>query len=64
MQNHKKSKCDIVKECSYVITGFMPGIAAYRVAVGKKQRAEELVDPKTELVIVKAIEMFAEGSKF
>jgi hypothetical protein len=62
-QNRKKSKWEIMKECLYVALGLMPGVAAYRVAKGKKQNKDELMDSKLELAFTKSIEMFAEGSK-
>jgi hypothetical protein len=64
VQNRKKAKWEIAKECMYVVTGLMPGVVAYRVAKGKKRSEEEMFDSKLELTFTKGIEMFAEGSKF
>jgi hypothetical protein len=63
LQNRKKSKWELGKECLYVVLGLMPGVASFRVAKGKKQSREELVDSNMELTMTRGIEMFAESSE-
>ena len=48
-------------ECFPVFFGFKPAVDAYRIAIGKKQEAGQIVDPMTELTVMKSIEMVAEA---
>jgi hypothetical protein len=51
----------LLKEILFVLTGTKPGVDAMRVSSGKEIEEGNAFDPKTELVMTKGIELFAES---
>ncbi|GMI07708.1 hypothetical protein TrVE_jg4984 [Triparma verrucosa] len=60
-QNRKMSPRRRFFEALYVLTFVKPGIDAYRVAIGAEQEIDTLIDPKTEMVTHKGLELFTEA---
>ena len=60
-QNRKKGILRILKEMAYVFTGLKAPLDAYRVASGAEQEKDTAVDPMTEMMYTKVVEMFSES---
>ncbi|GMH91470.1 hypothetical protein TL16_g12067 [Triparma laevis f. inornata] len=60
VQYHNAGVVVMLKEALFVITFTKPGVDAYRVANGTKQRANTLVDPHNEMVLIRVLELLVE----
>ncbi|GMH71809.1 hypothetical protein TL16_g05751 [Triparma laevis f. inornata] len=61
MQNRKQTIGRILTEIMYVLTFCKPGVATYRVVMGAEQKVGALLNPKTEMLLVKNSELLAEA---
>ena len=61
MQTRKGAKAKMAKEMLIVLSGLKPGFDAYQVAKGAEQSAGAVLDPATEHVFTKGVEMVAES---
>ena len=61
LQTTKGPKATMVKDMLYVITAVKPGVDAWRVATGQEQSEYQMFNPKTELLMSKAIELMFEA---
>jgi hypothetical protein len=60
-QNKRLGIRRVLRECFPVLIGFKPAVDAYNVATGKVQEEGNILDPMSEMTLMKIIEMFAEA---
>lgn len=60
IQNSKMKKRVQLREMMFVVLLMKPGVDAYRVASGSKQRLGSKVTPHNEFIYIRAIELFTE----
>ncbi|GMH87019.1 hypothetical protein TrVE_jg13484 [Triparma verrucosa] len=61
LQHKGHSRRKKLKELLYVLTFTKPGVDAYRVVIGVEHEVGSIMDPKMEMIAVKAIELFCEA---
>ena len=61
INGRKRGSWRLCQESAYVILGVKPGVDAYRIIVsGDERHEDDLINPSTEMILAKAIEMVGE----
>jgi hypothetical protein len=61
LTQHKSNKWTMLKEALVAVVGLKPVADAFRVSSGAEIQEGHFIDPSTELVVSKGIELFSEG---
>jgi hypothetical protein len=57
-RNHPEK---LTREMIYVLTFVKPGVDAYRVVINAESKVGSVMDPKTEMMFIKGVELFTEA---
>lgn len=61
MQNRKRGKRVVLRECLFVVTFVKPGVDVWRVSHGNKQEPLTIFDPLVEMIYTRIMELIAES---